>query len=165
MFHIVLFQPEIPPNTGNVIRLCANSGTTLHLVKPLGFELTRKEVRRAGLDYEELAEVRVHQGLAPCLEALNGAPLFSVETGGARYYSEAEFCAGDALIFGPETRGLPARVLALVPRERQLAIPMRARNRSLNLSNAVALVVYEAWRQNGFPGADGYAAADAKQES
>ena len=165
MFHVVLFQPEIPPNTGNVIRLCANAGATLHLVRPLGFELTRKAVRRAGLDYEELAEVRVHQGLAPCLEALNGARLFSLETGGARCYSEADFCAGDALIFGPETRGLPARLLALVPRERQLAIPMRARNRSLNLSNAVALVVYEAWRQNGFPGADGYAAADAKQES
>jgi tRNA (cytidine/uridine-2'-O-)-methyltransferase len=153
MFHVVLFRPEIPPNTGNVIRLCANSGATLHLVRPLGFELTRKAVRRAGLDYEELAEVRVHQGLAACLEALNGARLFSVETGGARPYSEAAFSAGDALLFGPETRGLPARVLALVPRERQLTIPMRAGNRSLNLSNAVALVVYEAWRQNGFAGA------------
>ena len=153
MFHVVLFQPEIPPNTGNVIRLCANAGATLHLVGPLGFELTRKAVRRAGLDYEELAEVRVHQGLAGCLEALGGARLFSVETGGGRCYSDADFGAGDALIFGPETRGLPARVLALVPRARQLAIPMRAHNRSLNLSNAVALVVYEAWRQNGFAGA------------
>jgi len=155
MFHVVLFQPEIPPNTGNVIRLCANTGATLHLVRPLGFELTRRAVRRAGLDYEELVELRVHAGLAACLEALNDARLFSVETGGARPYPEAAFGAGDALLFGPETRGLPARVLELVPRERQLAIPMRARNRSLNLSNAVALVVYEAWRQNGFAGAPG----------
>jgi tRNA (cytidine/uridine-2'-O-)-methyltransferase len=153
MFHVVLFQPEIPPNTGNVIRLCANTGATLHLVRPLGFELTRKAVRRAGLDYAELAEVRVHRGLAACLEALGAARLFSVETGGARPYSDAAFSVGDALIFGPETRGLPARVLALVPRARQLAIPMRAHNRSLNLSNAVALVVYEAWRQNSFAGA------------
>jgi tRNA (cytidine/uridine-2'-O-)-methyltransferase len=152
MFHVVLFQPEIPPNTGNVIRLCANTGATLHLVRPLGFELTRKAVRRAGLDYEELAEVRVHASLAPCLEALGSARLYSIETGGTRLYSEAAFAAGDALLFGPETRGLPSRVLALVPHERQLAIPMRADNRSLNLSNAVALVVYEAWRQNGFSG-------------
>jgi len=153
MFHVVLFQPEIPPNTGNVIRLCANTGATLHLVRPLGFELTAKALRRAGLDYEELAEVRVHGSLAACLEAASPARLFSVETGGTRPYHDAAFGAGDALIFGPETRGLPARVLALVPHERQLAIPMRARNRSLNLANAVALVVYEAWRQNGFAGA------------
>jgi len=152
MFHVVLFQPEIPPNTGNVIRLCANTGTTLHLVRPLGFELSKKAVRRAGLDYDELAEVRVHPGLAACLEALDGARLFSVETGGARPYSDAAFSAGDAFLFGPETRGLPARALAQVPRERQLAIPMRADNRSLNLANAVALVVYEAWRQTGFVG-------------
>ena len=150
MFHVVLFQPEIPPNTGNVIRLCANTGATLHLVRPLGFELTRKSVRRAGLDYEELADVRVHPGLAACLEALAAARLFSVETGGTRPYSEASFRAGDALLFGPETRGLPARAFASVPRERQLAIPMCPGNRSLNLANAVALVVYEAWRQNGF---------------
>jgi tRNA (cytidine/uridine-2'-O-)-methyltransferase len=155
MFHVVLFQPEIPPNTGNIIRLCANSGATLHLVRPLGFELTRKAVRRAGLDYHELADVQVHRGLAECLAVLGGARLYSVEAGGARLYSEAAFSAGDALLFGPETRGLPARVLALVPRERQLAIAMRAANRSLNLSNAVALVVYEAWRQNGFAGAAG----------
>ncbi|HYB66262.1 MAG TPA: tRNA (cytidine(34)-2'-O)-methyltransferase [Steroidobacteraceae bacterium] len=158
MFHVVLYRPEIPPNTGNVIRLCANTGATLHLVRPLGFELTAKALRRAGLDYRELAEVRVHASLAACLEALGAARLFSVETGGARPYSEAAFGAGDALIFGPETRGLPARVLARVPRERQLAIPMRARSRSLNLSNAVALVVYEAWRQNGFARAQAGAA-------
>ncbi len=153
MFHVVLLQPEIPPNTGNVIRLCANCGATLDLVKPLGFELTRKAVRRAGLDYEELAEVRVHASLAACLEALGDPRLFSIETGGTRAYSEAAFRAGDALLFGPETRGLPPEVLGRLPRERQLAIPMRSGNRSLNLSNAVALVVYEACRQNGFLGA------------
>jgi tRNA (cytidine/uridine-2'-O-)-methyltransferase len=153
MFHIVLFQPEIPSNTGNLIRLAANSGSTLHLVKPLGFELTRKAVRRAGLDYAELAAVQVHASLPACLAALGGARLFSVETGGTRVYSAAHFTPGDALLFGAETGGLPAQVLGQVPPERQLAIPMRAGNRSLNLSNAVALVVYEAWRQNGFRGA------------
>ena len=153
MFHIVLYQPEIPPNTGNVIRLAANCGATLHLVKPLGFELTRKAVRRAGLDYDELARVRVHASLAACLEALAGARVFSVETGGGRPYSDATFEHGDALLFGSETRGLPPEVIAQLPPERQLAIPMRAGNRSLNLSNAVALVVYEAWRQNDFAGA------------
>jgi len=153
MFHIVLFQPEIPPNTGNIIRLAANCGATLHLVKPLGFELTRKAVRRAGLDYEELATVRVHRGLADCLTTLGGARLFSVEIGGAHLYSEAHFERGDALLFGSETRGLPRGVLEQVPCEQQLAIPMRSGNRSLNLSNAVAIVVYEAWRQRGFAGA------------
>jgi tRNA (cytidine/uridine-2'-O-)-methyltransferase len=153
MFHIVLFQPEIPPNTGNLIRLAANAGATLHLVRPLGFELTRKAVRRAGLDYQELASLNVHASLAACLEALAGARLFSVETGGARLYSAARFRSGDAFLFGPETRGLPAEALAQVPRARQLCIPMRPHNRSLNLANAAALVVYEAWRQNGFAGA------------
>jgi tRNA (cytidine/uridine-2'-O-)-methyltransferase len=154
MFHVVLVQPEIPPNTGNIIRLAANAGATLHLVKPLGFELTARAVRRAGLDYEELAPVRVHTSLADCLESLEGARLFSVETGGARAYSRAQFRRGDALLFGAETRGLPAALLALVPADHQLTIPMRPGNRSLNLSNAVALVVYEAWRQNGFAGAE-----------
>ncbi len=153
MFHVVLFQPEIPPNTGSIIRLCANSGSTLHLVRPLGFELTRKAVRRAGLDYEELTAVHVHASLAACREALAGARLFSVETHGAQPYSAARFASGDALLFGPETRGLPAHALAGIARERQLTIPMRAGNRSLNLANAVALVVYEAWRQNGYVGA------------
>jgi tRNA (cytidine/uridine-2'-O-)-methyltransferase len=155
MFHIVLFQPEIPPNTGNIIRLAANAGASLHLVRPLGFELTRKAVRRAGLDYEELASVRVHASLPACLEALGRGRLFSVETGGARLYSAVRFRPGDAFIFGPETRGLPAEALAHVPRARQLTIPMRPNNRSLNLANAAALVVYEAWRQNGFAGAHG----------
>jgi tRNA (cytidine/uridine-2'-O-)-methyltransferase len=154
MFNIVLFEPEIPPNTGNVIRLCANSGSTLHLVRPLGFELTRSAVRRAGLDYEELAAVHVHASLEDCLAALGRARLFSVETTGARPYSTARFAQGDALIFGPETRGLPPQLLARVPSAQQLSIPMRPRNRSLNLSNAVALVVYEAWRQNDFKDAN-----------
>lgn len=152
MFHVVLFQPEIPPNTGNVIRLCANSGSTLHLVKPLGFELTRRAVRRSGLDYEELASVQLHADLSACRAALGGARLFSIETHGTRIYSEAQFQPGDALLFGPETRGLPPAALAGIPPERQLVIPMRPRNRSLNLANAVALVVYEAWRQAGFVG-------------
>jgi len=160
MFHVVLLQPEIPPNTGNIIRLAANAGATLHLVKPLGFELTARAVRRAGLDYEELAPVRVHASLNGCLESLEGARLFSIETGGGRAYSAAQFRAGDALLFGAETRGLPAAALALVPAERQLMIPMRPGNRSLNLSNAVALVVYEAWRQNGFAGAEPRAPAE-----
>jgi tRNA (cytidine/uridine-2'-O-)-methyltransferase len=152
MLQVVLYQPEIPPNTGNIIRLCANSGCTLHLVKPLGFELTRKAVRRAGLDYDELAAVHLHADLAACLAALAPATVFSIETQGSRLYSDALFRAGDALLFGPETRGLPAQALAAIPTERQLRIPMRPGNRSLNLSNAVALTVYEAWRQLSFAG-------------
>ncbi|MBV8911338.1 MAG: tRNA (cytidine(34)-2'-O)-methyltransferase [Gammaproteobacteria bacterium] len=153
MYHIVLFRPQIPPNTGNVIRLAANSGATLHLVKPLGFDLTLRAVRRAGLDYEDLARLQVHAGLAACLAALGAARLFSIETGGAHPYSEARFRSGDALLFGSETRGLPAEVLEQVPAGQRLAIPMRPGNRSLNLSNAVAIVVYEAWRQQQFAGA------------
>jgi len=153
MFHIVLYQPEIPPNTGNAIRLCANTGSTLHLVKPLGFDLYHKNARRAGLDYDDLATVRLHLSFEACLEALGGARAFTIETSGGRLYSQADFQPGDALIFGSERRGLPPKVLDRVPPECQLTIPMRAGNRSLNLSNAVALVVYEAWRQNGFLGA------------
>lgn len=163
MFHVVLFQPEIPPNTGNVMRLCANAGARLHLVRPLGFDLERRAVRRAGLDYAELVNVAVHASLTECLEALGGARLFGIETGGHQPYSEATFAAGDALLFGPETRGLPQEVLARLPREHLLTIPMRAGNRSLNLSNAVALVVYEAWRQNGFAGAGDQARPDLKR--
>jgi tRNA (cytidine/uridine-2'-O-)-methyltransferase len=150
VFHVVLFQPEIPPNTGNVIRLCANSGCTLHLVRPLGFDMEGKAVRRAGLDYDELARVVVHVSLDACLRELAGARVFCVETGAARIYSEAAFQPGDVLLFGPETRGLPAAVLDRVPADRRLYIPMRPGNRSINLSNAVALVVYEAWRQQAF---------------
>jgi len=150
MFHVILFRPEIAPNTGNIIRLCANSGSTLHLVKPLGFELSRRAVRRAGLDYTELARVCVHAGLEECLAGLGGARVFAVETSGTRPYADAAFAPGDALLFGSETRGLSAAALASASAERRLRIPMRSGNRSLNLSNAVALVVYEAWRQNGF---------------
>ena len=150
MFHIVLVEPQIPPNTGNIIRLCANTGAALHLVQPLGFDLSRRAVRRAGLDYAELAEVRVHTDFAACLAALGGARLYTVETGGSRPYSAATFKGDEALVFGSETRGLAAVVLARVPFTEQLRIPMRPGNRSLNLSNAVALVLYEAWRQTGF---------------
>jgi tRNA (cytidine/uridine-2'-O-)-methyltransferase len=152
MFHIVLVQPQIPPNTGNIIRLCANTGSALHLVQPLGFELTRRAVRRAGLDYAELADVRVHPDFGACVAALGDARLYTVETGGSHPYSAATFKGGEALIFGSETSGLSASVLAHVPCTQQLTIPMRPGNRSLNLSNAVALVVYEAWRQTGFAG-------------
>jgi tRNA (cytidine/uridine-2'-O-)-methyltransferase len=154
VFHVILFEPEIPPNAGNIIRLCANSGCRLHLIEPLGFELDRRSVRRAGLDYGELIAVERHRNLADCLERVQSSRLFAIETGAARVYADASFEPGDALLFGPETRGLPAAVLAAVPAERRLAIPMRPDNRSLNLSNAVALVVYEAWRQHRFAGAD-----------
>jgi tRNA (cytidine/uridine-2'-O-)-methyltransferase len=150
MLEVILYQPEIPPNTGNIIRLCANTGSRLHLVEPLGFGLEQRELRRAGLDYADLAIVRVHRTLTDCLAELDGATLYALETGGARRYSEAAFRRGDALLFGSESRGLPADVLAGIAPEHVLGIPMRTGNRSLNLSNAVALVVYEAWRQLGF---------------
>jgi len=147
---VVLFQPEIPPNTGNIIRLCANTGARLHLVRPLGFRLDAKAVRRAGLDYRELADVREHADLHGCLAALGRPRWFAFTTRGARRYDQAGFEDGDALVFGPETRGLPDDVLAECPAERHLRIPMLAGARSLNLSNAVAVAVYEAWRQLGF---------------
>ena len=150
MFNVILFEPEIPGNTGNVIRLCANSGSHLHLIAPLGFNLEQRQLRRAGLDYADLARVTVHLRLDECLRSLPGARLYAIETGGARPYSEAQFRSGDALLFGPETRGLTAAALSQVAPENILGIPMRPNNRSLNLSNAVALIVYEAWRQLGF---------------
>lgn len=152
MFHVVLVHPEIPPNTGNIIRLCANTGCTLHLVKPIGFDISLKAVRRAGLDYDSLADVRTHTDVDACFAELANARHFVIETTGAHAYSEVSFKTGDAFIFGPEHRGLSAAVLERVPREQHLTIPMRPANRSLNLSNSVALVVYEAWRQNGFAG-------------
>jgi len=152
MFHVVLFEPEIPPNTGNAIRLCANTGATLHLVKPLGFRLDDKSLQRSGLDYHDLASVTVHENLDACLIELAGARLFAVETAGRHGYSELQYRAGDAFLFGPETRGLPDAVLDRVGRESSLFIPMRVQCRSINLSNAVALVAYEAWRQLGFAG-------------
>jgi tRNA (cytidine/uridine-2'-O-)-methyltransferase len=156
---VVLFEPEIPPNTGNVIRLCANTGARLHLVQPLGFRLDARAVRRSGLDYRELADVTVHDDFAACLAALSAgrAPAdsrwFSLTTAGDVDYDAVRFAAGDVLVFGPETRGLPETVLASCPGGRRLRIPMRPGARSLNLSNAVAVVVYEAWRQLRWPGA------------
>jgi tRNA (cytidine/uridine-2'-O-)-methyltransferase len=152
VFHVVLFEPEIPGNTGNCIRLCANTGATLHLIKPLGFRLDDKSLRRSGLDYHDLADVKVHAGLEACFATLNGARLFVIETGGGRCYSDAHYREGDAFLFGPETRGLPPAMLAVAGPDRCLSIPMRAENRSINLSNAVALVIFEAWRQTGFAG-------------
>jgi len=148
--NVVLFQPEIPPNTGNVIRLCANSGARLHLVRPFGFRLDARAVRRAGLDYRELAEVREHASLADCLASLGSPRWFAFTTRGSLRYDEPRYADGDALVFGPETRGLPEEVLDACPPACRLRIPMRTGARSLNLSNAVAVAVYEAWRQLGF---------------
>ena len=153
MLHVVLYQPEIPPNTGNVIRLCANTGARLHLVRPLGFELDDRRLRRAGLDYHEWAELRDYPDLATCLAAIAAPRLFALSTRGRQGYAEVAYRDGDAFLFGPETRGLPAEVLEALPPQRRLRLPMRPGNRSLNLSNAVAVVVFEAWRQLGFPGA------------
>jgi tRNA (cytidine/uridine-2'-O-)-methyltransferase len=152
MFHIVLFEPEIPGNTGNVIRLCANAGATLHLVRPLGFRLDDKSLQRSGLDYHDLATVKVHGNLDAGLSELANARLFAVETGGERRYSDVQYRAGDAFLFGPETRGLPDAVLTRVGRENCVSIPMQPQSRSINLSNAVALVAYEVWRQLKFVG-------------
>ncbi len=154
MFHIVLYQPEIPPNTGNVIRLCANCGAKLHLIRPLGFEMSDRLLRRAGLDYHEFAEVAEHDSLEDFVQAVRPARLFACSTRGGQAYSEVAFAADDALLFGPETRGLPAAVLDALPAEQRLRIPMRPDNRSLNLANAVAIIAYEAWRQTGFAGSD-----------
>lgn len=153
MFEIVLYQPEIPPNTGNVIRLAANTGCRLHLVQPLGFELSDKQLRRAGLDYHEYARLAVHPDWAALKTALSRHRLFAFTTKGAGEFGQTAFQAGDAFVFGPETRGLPAEVLAEFPPERRLRLPMLPGQRSLNLSNAVAVTVYEAWRQNGYAGA------------
>jgi tRNA (cytidine/uridine-2'-O-)-methyltransferase len=150
MLHVVLFEPEIPPNTGNAIRLCANTGATLHLVKPLGFRLNDKSLQRSGLDYRDLAEVKIHDNLEACLSQLQGSRVFAVETSGKRRYSDVQYNSGDAFLFGPETRGLPQAALQRVGSEQSLFIPMRAQSRSINLSNTVALVVFEAWRQLGF---------------
>ena len=152
MLHVILFQPEIPPNTGNIIRLCANTGCGLHLIEPLGFALDDARLRRAGLDYHEWADLRVHPTLDDCLAALAPGRLFAVSTRGTERYDLVRYRAGDALLFGPETRGLPAEVLARVPPGQRLRLPMRPGQRSLNLSNAVAALVFEAWRQLGFEG-------------
>jgi tRNA (cytidine/uridine-2'-O-)-methyltransferase len=152
VFHVLLYEPEIPPNTGNVIRLCANMGASLHLIEPLGFDLDDKKLRRAGLDYREWASMKVHGSLAACLEAIRPAHLYALTTKARRSHAEAEFAPGDAFLFGPETRGLPASALAAVAEANRLRIPMVPGSRSLNLSNAVAVTLYEAWRRQGFAG-------------
>ncbi|MBW3551737.1 MAG: tRNA (uridine(34)/cytosine(34)/5-carboxymethylaminomethyluridine(34)-2'-O)-methyltransferase TrmL [Proteobacteria bacterium] len=154
MFDVILFQPEIPPNTGNVIRLCANTGARLHLVAPLGFELEDRQLRRAGLDYHEYATLQVHDSLDAALAAIAPPRLFALSTRGRTRHDAPRYAAGDAFLFGPETRGLPAEVLDALPAQQRLRLPMRPGNRSLNLSNAVAVVVFEAWRQHGFSGGD-----------
>jgi tRNA (cytidine/uridine-2'-O-)-methyltransferase len=153
MFHIVLLQPEIPPNTGNVIRLAANTGSHLHLVEPLGFTMDDRQLKRAGLDYHELASVRVHRSYEDLRNTLGERRVFALSTRGTRSYAEVEFRLGDAFVFGPETRGLPQALLEEFAAPMRLRLPMLAGNRSLNLSNAVAVVIYEAWRQIGFLGA------------
>jgi tRNA (cytidine/uridine-2'-O-)-methyltransferase len=152
MLHVVLYQPQIPPNTGNVIRLCANSGARLHLIRPLGFDLDHAKLRRAGLDYHEYARIAVHDDLDAFVAAAHPARLFALSTRGTTLYSDVRYDADDAVLFGPETRGLPQALLDALPPAQRLRLPMRPDNRSLNLSNAVAVVVYEAWRQAGFVG-------------
>ena len=153
MLHVILFHPEIPPNTGNVIRLCANTGAALHLIRPLGFELDDARLRRAGLDYHEYASVAVHDDLASCLDAIGTPRVFAFTTRGRAAHVDTRFADGDALLFGCETAGLPGEVLETVPVEQRLRLPMCPDSRSLNLSNTVAVAVYEAWRQLDFPGA------------
>lgn len=154
MLNVVLYQPEIPPNTGNVIRLCANSGSRLHLIGPLGFALDDTRLKRAGLDYHDLATVTLYRDWQSYLEQNLGARPWAFSTRGRRCYAEARFQEGDTLLFGPETRGLPDRLLEQIGRDRTLRLPMVAGSRSLNLSNTVAVAVYEAQRQLGYPGLD-----------
>ena len=150
MFHIVLFEPEIPPNTGNIIRLCANTGCQLHLIKPLGFELQDKLLRRAGLDYHEWADVQQYDNLDAFSQQAHYQNLYAFSTKGTRLYSDITYQAGDALLFGPETRGLPRQLLQGMPAEHVATLPMKPESRSLNLSNTVSIAVYEAWRQIQF---------------
>ena len=152
MIHVVLVAPEIPPNTGNIIRLCANTGAMLHLVKPLGFPLDDARMRRAGLDYHEYATMQVHQDWAACKAALAGHRMFAIETCGTKSPHETALQFGDVFVFGSETKGLSTAVLADFATDRQLRLPMRPAIRSLNLSNSVAVTVYEAWRQLEFLG-------------
>lgn len=152
MFNVVLHQPQIPPNTGNIIRLCANAGCTLHLIEPLGFTLEHSRLRRAGLDYHEFASVRVHASIQHWLDACAPVRVFALTTRGSSSYHHTRFAPGDSLLFGSETSGLPEAVRERWPESQRLRLPMRPDNRSLNLSNAVAVVVYEAWRQSGFAG-------------
>jgi tRNA (cytidine/uridine-2'-O-)-methyltransferase len=153
VFHLILYQPEIPPNTGNIIRLCANVGAQLHLVHPLGFDMNERALRRAGLDYHEFVDICEHAQLSDCLDDMDAQRVFAMTTKGHRSYFDMRFRDGDAFLFGPETRGLPAQLLGSLPPEQVLRLPMRPENRSLNLANSAAVVLYEAWRQVGFDGA------------
>ena len=152
MFTIVLYQPEIPPNTGNIIRLCANTGADLHLVKPLGFPLDSSKMKRAGLDYHEFAKLTVHENFEDCLKALEDRRIFALTTKGSTRPDEVSFREGDVLLFGPETRGLPTEILDSLPAGQKIRLPMMPDSRSMNLSNTVAVILFEAWRQNGFAG-------------
>lgn len=152
MFKVVLYQPEIPPNTGNVIRLCANTGAEMHLIEPLGFALEDSKLRRAGLDYHEWAQLQVHASWDAFLAAVEPRRIFALSTRARQPYHELSFRPDDCFVFGPETRGLPAELLESLPPAQRLRLPMQPNNRSLNLSNSVAVVIYEAWRQLGFPG-------------
>ena len=152
MFDLILYQPEIPPNTGNIIRLCANTGVSLHLVKPLGFRLNDRQLQRAGLDYHEFAHITLHENWESCKESFPGRRLFAVTTRGKRRYDEVTFNSDDVFVFGPETRGLPPSLLESFPEQNRIRLPMLPQNRSLNLANAAAVVIYEAWRQTGFKG-------------
>ncbi|MCB1754752.1 MAG: tRNA (cytidine(34)-2'-O)-methyltransferase [Gammaproteobacteria bacterium] len=152
MFNIALFQPEIPPNTGNLIRLCANTGFALHLIHPLGFELEEKKLRRAGLDYRELAVVHEHDDYASFINALGPTRVFACTTKAENNYTAPSYQPGDTFLFGPETRGLPEDILQAAPGEGKIRIPMLRQSRSINLANAVSIIVFEAWRQNGFTG-------------
>jgi tRNA (cytidine/uridine-2'-O-)-methyltransferase len=152
LFHVVLYQPEIPPNTGNIIRLCANTGSTLHLIHPLGFAFDDKRLRRAGLDYREFAEVQQHADFTTFLADVAPPRWFALSTRGRQRHDQVAFAADDAFVFGPETRGLPQAMLDELPAGCRVRLPMRAGQRSINLSNAVAVLVYEAWRQLGFAG-------------
>jgi tRNA (cytidine/uridine-2'-O-)-methyltransferase len=153
MFDVILFQPEIPPNTGNIMRLCANAGVRLHLIEPLGFSLDERRLRRAGLDYREWVNVQVHADIGDYLRIQAPPRVLACTTRGTSSYGSTSFLPGDALLFGPETRGLPQALIDAMPEDRRIFIPMRPGNRSLNLSNAVAIILYEAWRQQGFAGA------------
>lgn len=152
MFTVVLYQPEIPPNTGNIIRLCANTGCDLHLVKPLGFPLDSSKMKRAGLDYHEFSQLTVHESWQDCWAALQGKRIFALTTKGSTRPDQVAFQAGDVFLFGPETRGLPTDILANLPSEQKIRFPMMPDNRSMNLSNTVAITVFEAWRQQGYAG-------------
>ncbi len=152
MFHIVLFEPEIPPNTGNIIRLCANAGAKLHLVKPLGFELTDKHLKRAGLDYHEYAALQVYENWPACVQALAGKRMFALTTKGSTRHTDLQFQDEDVFVFGPESRGLPEDVRAGFAPDHRVRLPMLPHSRSLNLSNSAAILLYEAWRQIGFTG-------------